>query len=153
MQKHRAGIPMAAVGLPPLINTLVKIAPAVSAEQADRQWLGATRDVHVKTATVLGMIVVRELYDVPTTLKAGQAWQRLHLWATSRGLAAQPINQAAECVDRQAELGRPPRMAEALAQVTADPAWKPTFIFRMGYAGQPAGLSPRRPLSVVVSGA
>jgi hypothetical protein len=151
MQEHRDGITMDAVGLPPLLNVLAKIAPAVSSAQADRQWLNATRDVHVKTAAVLGVIAVRDLYDVPTTLAAGRAWQRLHLWATSRGLAAQPINQAAERVDREAELGRPPRMAEALAQVTADPAWRPTFIFRMGFADRPARLSPRRPVSAVVS--
>jgi hypothetical protein len=30
------------------------------------------------------------------------------------------------------------------------PGWEPTFVFRMGYAEQPAGPSPRRPLSDVV---
>jgi nitroreductase len=151
LQQQRDGITLDAVGLPPLINAAAKILPVPTPEQADRQWLEATRDVHVKTATVLGLIAVRDLYDQPTTLAAGQAWQRLHLWATSRGLAAQPVNQAAERVDREAELGRPPRMAEALSQVTGDAAWKPTFIFRMGYADRAARLSPRRPVSAVVS--
>lgn len=151
LQQERDGITLDAVGLSPLINAAAKILPLPSPEEADLQWLGATRDVHVKTAAVLGAIAVRDLYDRPTTLAAGQAWQRLHLWATSRGLVAQPVNQAAERVDRESELGRPPRMAEALAQVTGDAAWKPTFIFRMGYADRPARLSPRRPVSAVVS--
>jgi hypothetical protein len=107
--------------------------------------------VHIKTAAVLGAIAVRELHDRPISLEAGRMWQRLHLWAASRGLAAQPLNQAAEIVDRESELGRPPRMAEALAQVMGDPVWKPTFIFRLGYADNAARLSPRRPVSAVVS--
>jgi len=151
LQRQRDGITLDAVGLPPLINAAAKILPPPSPVQADEQWLGATRDVHVKTATVLGVIAVRDLYDLSTALAAGQAWQRLHLLATSRGVAAQPLNQAVERVDREAELARPPRMAEALAQVTGDAAWKPTFIFRMGYADRPARLSPRRPMSAVVS--
>jgi len=151
LQQQRDGITLDAVGLPPLINAAAKILPPPSPEQADQQWLGATRDIHVKTATVLGVIAVRDLYDLPTTLAAGQAWQRLHLLATSHGVAAQPVNQAAERVDREAELAHPPRMAEALAQVTGDAAWKPTFIFRMGYADRPARHSPRRPVSAVVS--
>jgi nitroreductase len=151
VQSQRDGITLDAVGLPPLINAAAKILPAPSAEQADRQWLDATRDVHIKTVAVLGAIAVRELHDRPISLEAGRMWQRLHLWAASRGLAAQPLNQAAEIVDRESELGRPPRMAEALAQVMGDPVWKPTFIFRLGYADNAARLSPRRPVSAVVS--
>jgi nitroreductase len=151
LQRHRDGITLDAAGLPPLINVAAKIIPAPSPEQADRQWLDATRDVHVKTASVLGLIAVRDLYDRAVTLKAGRLWQRLHLWATARGLAAQPLNQAPERVDREAELGRPPRMAEALARLTGDANWRPTFAFRMGYADRAAGPSPRRPVAAVVS--
>jgi hypothetical protein len=151
VQEHRDGVTLDTVGLPPLINAAAKIIPAPSAEQADRQWLEATRNVHVATAPLLGMIAVSDLYDQPTTLDAGRLWQRLHLWATARGLAAQPLNMPPERVDREAELGLEPRMAAALAQVTGDPAWKPTFVFRMGYAERQARLSPRRPLDAVVA--
>jgi nitroreductase len=151
VQEHRDGVTLDTVGLPPLINAAAKIIPAPSAEQADRQWLEATRNVHVATAPLLGMIAVSDLYDQSTTLDAGRLWQRLHLWATARGLAAQPLNMPPERVDREAELGLEPRMAAALAQVTGDPAWKPTFVFRTGYAERQARLSPRRPLDAVVA--
>jgi hypothetical protein len=151
IQEHRDGVTLDTVGLPPLINAAAKIVPAPSAEQADRQWLDATRDVHVATAPLLGMIAVRDLYDQPTTLEAGRLWQRLHLWATARGLAAQPLNMPPERVDREAELGKDPRMAAALADVTGDAAWHPTFVFRMGHAESLARLSPRRSLDAVLT--
>ena len=151
IQEHRDGVTLDTVGLPPLINAAAKIVPAPSAEQADQQWLDATRDVHVATAPLLGMIAVRDLYDQPTTLEAGRLWQRLHLWATARGLAAQPLNMPPERVDREAELGKDPRMAAALAAVTGDASWHPTFVFRMGHAQAPARLSPRRSLDAVLT--
>jgi hypothetical protein len=151
VQQHRDGVTLDAVGLPPLLNTVAKIAPSPSAEEADQQWLDATRRVHVGTAPLFGLIAVNDLYDQATTLRAGRLWQRLHLWATARGVAAQPLNMPPERVDREAELGREPRMAAALARVTGDAAWRPTFVFRMGYADRSARLSPRRPVQAVVS--
>ncbi len=150
IQEHRDGVTLDTVGLPPLINAAAKIVPAPSAEQADLQWLDATRDVHVATAPLLGMIAVDDLYDQPLTLQAGRLWQRLHLWATAQGVAAQPLNMPPERVDREAELGREPRMAAALAAVTGDANWRPTFVFRMGYAERPTRLSPRRPVEAVI---
>ena len=148
---HRDGVTIDAFGLPPLLNTAVKMLPAPSSEQADRQWLDVTRDVHVATAPLFGMIAVRDLYLRETALAAGRLWQRLHLWATARGLAAQPLNQIPEVVDREAELGKGPRMAEALTELTGDASWRPTFAFRMGWASTQARLSPRRGLAQVVS--
>lgn len=151
IQEHRDGVTLDTVGLPPLITAAAKIVPAPSAEAADRQWLDATRDIHVATAPLLGMIAVDDLYDLATTLQAGRLWQRLHLWATTRGLAAQPLNMPPERVDREAELGLEPRMANALASLTGDADWRPTFVFRMGHADMPARLSPRRPVTAVVA--
>lgn len=151
IQQHRDGVTLDTVGLPPLINAAAKIVPAPSPEQADRQWLDATRTVHVATAPLLGMIAVGDLYDQATTLEAGRLWQRLHLWATARGLAAQPLNMPPERVDREAELGLEPRMAAALAAITGDAFWRPTFVFRAGYADRPARLSPRRPVEAVLA--
>jgi hypothetical protein len=150
LQSHRDGITLDAVGLPPLINAVAKILPPVSGEQADRQWLTDTRDVHVATAPLLGIIAVRDLYDRPTALAAGRLWQRIHLWATARGISAQPLNQPAEMVDRERQLGAPEITREQLAKLTGDPSWRPTFVFRLGYADQQARLSPRRRLEDVV---
>jgi hypothetical protein len=102
VQRTRDGVTLDAVGLPPLVNAVAKMPPPPSAEEADQQWLETMQEVHVATAPLLGMIAVQDLYDLPTTLAAGQAWQRLHLWATARGLAAQPLNQPAEMVGRGA---------------------------------------------------
>jgi hypothetical protein len=124
--------------------------PPVSAETADRQWLAATRDTHVATAPLLGMIAVEDLYDRPIALEAGRLWQRLHLLLTARGLVAQPLNQPAEIVDRERQLNRPARKAEAFAQLVGDGRWRPTFVFRAGYADRTANLSPRRPLQSVL---
>ena len=60
-----------------------------------------------------------------------------------------PINQAVEMVDRDRQLGRPPRYAQALAAVTG-PDWIPTFNFRIGYPRRVAKRSPRRPVERVL---
>jgi hypothetical protein len=68
----------------------------------------------------------------------------------ARGLAMQPINQPVEMVDRERQLGKAPRAADALAALTGDAAWKPTFAFRAGVPTRPAGPSPRRRVETVV---
>ena len=50
----------------------------------------------------------------------------------------------------RSELSLPPAMAAALTEITGDPAWRPTFAFRMGYAPR-ARLSPRRGLHDVLT--
>lgn len=150
LQEHRDGVTVDAFGLPPVINALAKIAPAPSREQGDGLWLSATRDTHVGTAPLLGMVAVRGLYDKPQNLTAGRLWQRLHLWATRTGVSLHPLNQPVELVDRQRQLGNEPTMAGALAALTGTPDWYPTFVFRAGYATQPARHSPRRAVEDVV---
>jgi hypothetical protein len=74
----------------------------------------------------------------------------MHLAATAAGLAAQPLNQPVECVDRNAMLGRTDTYQAALVGMAKAPGWQPTFVFRMGYAEKPAPPSPRRPLAAVM---
>jgi hypothetical protein len=50
LERHRDGITLDAQGLPPVVNALAKMLPAVSSERADAAWLEATRDRHVATA-------------------------------------------------------------------------------------------------------
>ncbi len=151
IDKHRDGITLDATGLTDFVSVAAKLIPAPSPEMADRQWLGATRDVHVATAPLFGMIAIKDPYDLQSALEAGRLWQRIHLWATARGLAAQPLNQPAELVDRDYQLSRPSPMEKALAALTGDPAWRPTFIFRMGYAERAARPSPRRAVEDAVT--
>jgi hypothetical protein len=96
------------------------------------------------------MILVRDLDDPVEAIKAGRLWQRIHLEATVRGVAVQPLNQAVELVDRERQLGRPPRIATRLRTVTDDAIGQPTFAFRMGYPTVAAPPSPRRPVSEVL---
>lgn len=150
VQAARDGLTLEAAGLAPLVTAAAKVLPAPSAETSHRYWLDATRDVQVPSTPVFGMIAVRALYDRPQTLRAGRAWQRIHLLATARGLAAQPVNQPVEMVDRERQLGKEPLAGRVLAGLTGDAAWKPTFAFRMGFPRRPAPPSPRRPVEAVV---
>ncbi len=142
--KHRDGPTLDAAGLSPLMTALAKVLPPPSAEQGHRFWLEATREVHVATTPAFGFLAVRNLDDRAHALRAGRLWQRLHLYATTRGLAMHPINQPVELVDRERQLGKAPEAARGLAALTESTAWKPTFAFRMGYPVREAALSPRR---------
>jgi len=150
VQKFRDGPTLDTAGLSPLVTALAKLAPAPSPERNHRYWLDATRDVQVPSAPVLGLIAVEALYDRAQTIHAGRAWQRMHLFATARGLAMQPINQPVELVDRERQLAREPVAARALAGLVGDPKWKPTFTFRLGFPTRSMPPSPRRAVGDVV---
>ena len=93
---------------------------------------------------IFGLIAVRDRYDRPQTIRAGRVWQRAHLLATARGVAARPANGAVEIIDHERRLKLPPQTTEKLAAITGDASWQPTFMFYMGYATQPAPASARR---------
>lgn len=147
---HRDGITLEASGLSPLMVMGAKMLPDQDAHTADRYWLDMTREVHAGTAPLFGMILVRDRLDMASAISAGRAWQRLHLLATLNGVAAQPMNQPVEMVDRNATTGRPDNFAQALRHFSHIPDWEPTFLFRMGYPQWPAAPSPRRPLHDVM---
>lgn len=88
------------------------------------------------TGRLFGSIEVRDLYDQPQSVKAGRAWQRAHLLATARGLAARPANQPVQLYDHQHSQGK--HWSEE------DGAWRPTFMFFMGYPTRAANASARR---------
>lgn len=150
IEEHRDGPTLDATGLAPMRIAIAKILPRPSAEKNHEYWLSNTREVQVPTAPVLGLIAVRDLYDREQTLRAGRVWQRMHLWATMQELAMQPLNQPVELVDRQRSLGQHSPTALALAEITRDPRWQPTFVFRVGYPERSVPSSPRRDLADVV---
>jgi nitroreductase len=147
---HRDGVTLDTAGLSPFMTAAAKLLPDPDAATADQYWLATTRDSQVPTAPVLGVLLVRDRLDMRTAIEAGRAWQRLHLAATSEGLAAQPLNQPVECVDRDAILGKPDRFAATLAGFGGAAGWEPTFVFRLGFADRMAGPSPRRALDQVL---
>jgi len=147
---HRDGPTLEAAGLSPLKLTLAKWFP-VSAETSHRAWLDLTRDTQLASAPMVGLIVVADRYDRPTALAAGRVWQRLHLEATRRGLAMQPLNQPIERIDRERQLGLAPEWERRVARLT-EGGGQATFAFRVGYAATEAAASPRRRLADVIMG-
>jgi hypothetical protein len=104
----------------------------------------------MKSARLFGLIAVRDRYDRVQTLRAGRLWQRAHLLATARGLAARPANGAVELIDHEKYLGRDAAAAVRLALITGDSSWQPTFMFYMGYATAAATASSRRAVKEVL---
>jgi len=147
---YRDGVTVDTSGAPRILTAVAKMLPDLDAKSADRYWLATTRDTEVPTAPVLGMLLVRDRLDMRTALAAGRAWQRLHLALTAAGLAAQPLNQPVECMDRSVMRGDADDMAPEINKFSAMPGWEPTFMFRLGVADSAAGPSPRRPLAAVL---
>jgi nitroreductase len=149
IEKHADGIAIDAAGLSPLVVAFAKLLPDQSAAAADQYWIANTRDIQVH-APVLGVLLVKDRLDKTQAIAAGPAWQRLHLAATVMGIAAQPLNQPVECIDRNQSLGRADTFQPALLKFANAPGWQSTFVFRLGYAEKPAPPSPRRPLRDVI---
>jgi hypothetical protein len=100
---------------------------------------------------LFGLIAVRDRYDRAQTIRAGRVWQRAHLLATARAVAARPANGAVEIIDHERRLNLEPKTAARLARLTGDASWQPTFMFYMGYATVPGVASPRRSIQEVLS--
>ena len=146
VQRYRDGLTIDAFGLPPLATASAKIMP-----RGMLLWLGSNseRDEYsdlMLSAPLIGLIAVRDRYDQQQCLLAGRTWQRLHLLATARGIAARPCNEAVEMVDHERWLGRPASREAMLKEIMGEASWQPTFVFYMGYATLTAHASPRRPV-------
>lgn len=146
----RDGVSMATSGASGLAIRVAMALPELGVARFNQYWLEATRDVHCATAPLFGVIAVRVPRDRSQWLRAGRLWQRLHLEASLRGVAMQPLNQTLEVADRERQFNRPPAMADRLAALTGDPAWTAVFAFRAGYASTKARPSARRALDDVL---
>ena len=149
VQRDKDGPFIDTSGTSPLLRAAVKMLPPTSPQMLDDGWLRGT-EATLAATPVLGLLAVRDLYDKPQTLQAGRVWQRLHLWTSANALAAQPVNQTLEVVDRQRQLGQRAQMAGVLDELTGDSAWRPTFAFRTGYPNAEVLPSARRPVSEVL---
>ena len=146
----RDGITLDAQNLPPVINAVAKILPPLDQASADQAWLQATREQHVATAAAFGLIAVPDARDNAARIHGGRLWQRMHLWATTKGLAMQPLNQMSERADRERQLGIEPRFGNALGELVADAGFQALMPFRIGYPTVEAKPSPRRDLQSVL---
>jgi hypothetical protein len=148
IQTHRDGLTLAALTMPPALRTMAMMLPPVSPATFKRGWLRATEE-GLATSPLYGLIVVRDLDDRVGQLETGRLWQRLHLESTRLGLAAQPLNQWMERVDRERQLRGTAPSARGMAEVTGMPEGVPTFAFRLGFPVRSALPSPRRPVEAV----
>lgn len=150
VRKYRDGLTIDAFGLPPVTAAIAKMMTAGMLRRvASRSAKNAYSDLML-SAPLIGFVAVRDRYDQEQSLLAGRIWQRAHLFATTRGIAARPCNEAVEMVDHERALGKPASRTVLLNEITSDASWQPTFVFYMGYATLAAHASPRRPVESVV---
>ena len=152
VQRDKAGPYIDTAGVQPIMRAIVKMVPGLPSQSAVDNAMVNDASRHLETASGVGIIAVRSLYDVAQTLRAGQLWQRSHLWGTTQDIAMQPHNEMPEVVDREQQLGLPPQMAEHLVGITDDETWFPTFTFRIGKSTVSPLPSARRFITDVVQG-
>jgi hypothetical protein len=150
IEARRDGVSTDTAGLSPFMNGIAKMLPDQDAASADKYWLAATRDVQLPTAAAFGVLFTPDRLQAGEAIAAGAAWQKLHLDATARGIAMQPLNQPLEMMDRDLLLGRKNDYAKEIRQLAGVDAGDPAFIFRLGYAEDEARPSPRRRFEDVI---
>jgi hypothetical protein len=149
IEAYRDGLTLDGQGLAPLMLSLAKLAPATSREAGDDFWLDQTLTVHTRTAAAYGVIVVADVSSAEQRLTGGRLLQRVHLAATSSGIALQHMNQVTERIDRELDLGAPATFKPRLDALLPPSSGAVLSTFRVGYPAREALLSPRRPVSAV----
>lgn len=149
LQAHKDGVTLDASGISPLLRTFGKILGA-SRDQSDQGWLAATRDTQLPTALSFGTLVVHQPRDNAQRIQAGRLWQRMHLWATSQGLAMQPLNQVVERAEREQTAGLRLDFTNEVAALIPSAGWQAVMPFRIGYPTVDGLESPRRPAEDVI---
>jgi hypothetical protein len=150
IQARRDGLTIDAQALPAWLSLAAKILPPVGNERSDRIWLDATRDVHVATAPAFGLVLARDASENAQRVDGGRLWQRMHLWATTEGIAMHPLNQIPERADREKSQGSAPRFLDVLARLAGGGGWQALMPFRLGYPTVTARASPRRNVDEVL---
>jgi hypothetical protein len=150
IQRHRDGLTLDIQGTSTFDLVAGKMLPEPSEQSSNEFWLRAIVERQAPTAAAFGILAVSDDRDDAQRLKAGILWQRMHLWATTRGLAMQPMNQINERADREAQLGIEPRFGDALKDLLGDRSWRGIFTFRVGHPTGQAPPSPRRAARDVV---
>ena len=143
IQRHRDGLGLDGQGLSPFVLGLAKLLPASSRTDGDAFWVKQTRTVHTATAAAYGVITTTAPDDWSVQLEAGRLLQRIHLTATSQGIALHHMNQITERIDREATTGAQPTFGPRFVALLPDGA-QPLLTFRVGYAVREARPTPRR---------
>lgn len=146
IQRHKDGLNIDGVGLPPLTRTLGKLLPAPSRASADRTFLERTR-VQVRSAAAFGVVIVDDPMSRRDQLAGGRLIQRLHLSATANHLGFQHMNQITERIDRDQQLGRLSPLSSPLDAFVGPGV---LVAFRVGTPSVSSRRSPRRPANEVI---
>ena len=149
VQKYRDGLTVDDFGLGDSERAMAKMMPDDILQTVGRQRESEEYSDMMMSAPLIGIIAVRDRYDREQCLLAGRTWQRLHLLATTKDVAARPCNDGVEIIDYERASGKPASRLAMFSKVMRDPGWQPTFIFCMGYPRLPANASPRRPVEWV----
>jgi len=149
LQEHKDGITLDGTGLPPMFRAVGKLLSGQGRKDYGAGWVRSTAKTHVATAAAFGTIVLHNPPGREQWIKAGRVWQRLHLAATTQGLAMQPLNQVLERADRELTAGLTPEFGTAVAALLPHPDLHPVMPFRIGYPTVASLPSPRRPASEV----
>jgi hypothetical protein len=150
IQQKRDGLTVDAQALPGWIRAAAKVLPPMSRERSEQIWLKSTREVQVATAPAFGILMARDAGGNSIRVQSGRLWQRMHLWAQTKGIAMQPLNQMPERADRERSLGMEPRFGNVLKELAGDHGWEVLMPFRLGYPTVTALASPRRSVDEVV---
>jgi hypothetical protein len=151
VERLRDGLTIDAFGLSSGLSAVSKLVPLPMLNRIATQTRKEGYAERMLAAPLMGLIAVRDRYDRKQCLETGRLWQRMHLFATARGVAARPSNEAVELVDHERMKGSPANALEQLSQITGDKAWQPTFVFLMGYPTEIAHASPRRSVQEVLN--
>lgn len=149
IQRNRDGLVLDGQGLDPLTLAAAKLLPASSRTAGDQFWVDQTRMVHTATAAAYGVITAVHPDERRTQLEAGRLLQRIHLAATTQGVALQHMNQITERIDREAATGVAPTFAPRFAALVPHDE-VPLLTFRVGYPVRAARPTPRRDVTEVV---
>jgi hypothetical protein len=149
VEKFRDGLTVDGFGLNDGEKTMAKMMPDNMLERVVSQRETDDYSDLMMSSPLIGIIAVRDRYDREQCLVAGRTWQRLHLFATTKEVAARPCNEGVQIIDYERAAGKAASRLAMFKEITHDPAWQPTFIFCMGYSRLPASASPRRPVEWV----
>ncbi|HBI03190.1 MAG TPA: hypothetical protein DDY49_04060 [Paenibacillaceae bacterium] len=150
IKEKKDGITLDAQGLPGWMLTVAKMLPPMSPEQNNKYWISNVRDKQIPTSAAFGFIAVQDLNSKQQVVQAGQLWQRIHLFGTTKGLGMHILNQLSERRDRELSQGIEPVFGKKLHEILGDSKWNSVIQFRLGYPTAEPHHSPRRPVSEVL---
>lgn len=151
-EAHRDGLTVDGQGLSAPVRAAAKLLPSLaSRSMTDATWVKQTRTVHTRTAAGYGVVLVADPYDRAQQLTGGRLAQRVHLAATTMGLALQHMNQITERIDRDRRSDHPSNYPARLGAILGDDTSRALCMFRVGWPARPGQASPRRAAHQVVT--